>query len=69
MVDRSVGIIKVGQMELDMTANEEETHGNLFLNKDGPTHRSTKEAIVEVKMVDSRNRLIYFISIFCEGVS
>ena len=67
-MDKSVGFGKVTQTEFDMAAAEGETPRNLFLNQDEPTHRSMKGAIVEAKMVDSRKRLMYFISIFCEGV-
>lgn len=69
MVDRSVGVKKVAQMEFGMAATEGDTPGNLFMNQDAPTHRSMKGAMVETKVVDSTNNSIYFVSVICEGVS
>ena len=61
--------MKTAQTEFDMAATKGDTPRNLFLNQDGPTHRSRKGSMVETKVVGSKNSSMYFINVILDGVS
>lgn len=65
----SARVKKDAQTKFDMAAADGETPGNLFLNQDRPTYRSTKGEMVETKVVNLSNNYMYFINVICDGVS
>lgn len=69
LVDKSEVVKKDAQAEFNIVGVESDMPGNIFLNQEGPTHWSTKGAIVETKMVDSTNNSMYFMKVIREGVS
>lgn len=68
-METSVRVKKAAQTEFDIATSEGVTPGNLFQNQDGPKHLSTKGAMVETKVFESRKKLMYFIKVIFEGLS